>query len=661
MSTLNNTMYESSLGFFKDNFPVLYAKMKDYKPQAELVFDENGDPDIIFQGTSFYKQSAVTHAKKQLKKYSANPTRVSMAPLSVDSIDKDSSPALKNVFERADKAGITFGKTQTTLTAYHVVSLGFGLGQHIEGLIEITQCRNLILVEPNFEFLYQSLFVFDWRKFGDTCRANMRWFHILTDRNPDKTLNDLRVIYMRYGPPFFDGMTVYEHYTNPLFEPLKHFFENEADMLYSGLGYFDDELNMLGNTYGVLSSGKEYIIDWSRENPGFPVFIIGSGPSLDDASEFILKNQDRAIIVSCGTSLGACLRLGVKPDFHIEMERGQAQVDLPTALQKDGYDLDDIWLIGSTTLLPGIKDIFKKRAFFFRQPLSSYPQFSGLPNQCLRYPSPSVTNSGLSFAQDVGFKEFYFFGLDLGFKDPNCHHSSATSYQWAWTELYDRTFSGNFGGSVLSNHFYGWIRDGLEGAIRDLSYGIKYFNCSDGAKIDHVIPLLAECVSLPEPKKSKQQAVLDITSRFTAYSRKLFESHWDNGALAQKVQALVDDLIRAIEDHPNMFDKKYAQEIMIILDLMEFTKADRMLVQGTVMQAVMALEYYLDRVEDEARHEDFAEIVREELIACIQRLAVVATEEIAILTATGRLGERYDAAVIENDPTYKPTPTVVDE
>jgi len=647
MSIPDDAMFESNLNFFKEHFPALYLEMQDYEPQAELVLEDKNGPDIIFQGTAFYKQSAHNHAKKQLEKFAKDPSRIFMGTVTKDTIDIDARPVLENMLERASEAGITFGEQQTTLTSYHVVSLGFGLGQHIDGLLDITRCRNLIIVEPNFEFLYQSLFLFDWQKFGASCRKENRWFHLLTDRSPVSNLNNIRLIYRQYGPSSFDGMVVYEHYTNPTFEPLKKFFTNDADMMFSGLGYFDDELNMIGNTHGVLSSGEELVMDWSTVNPGLPVFIIGSGPSLDEAADFLVKNQDRAIIVSCGTALAACLRMGVKPDFQIEMERGQAQIDLPSELQDEGFDLDDIWLIGSTTLLPGVKDVYKKRAFFFRQMLSSYPVFSGAPNQCVRYPSPSVTNSGLSFAQDVGFREFYFFGVDLGFKDPDCHHSAGTSYTFVWTELHDRTFQGNFGGTILSNHFLSWIRDGFEGAIKGHSTGIKYYNCSDGAEITHVIPKLHACVNLPKPEKTKAQVMEELTSIFEPYTKADFDKMWRDGAVADDVQVLVSALVQAVDDNPNMFDKKFVQEIMIILDPMACVNGAKMLVQGTIMQAVMAVEYYLDRLENTEQQEVLALIAREELTVCFKRLARIAKDELAILTKTGRLGERYDPAVIE--------------
>ena len=645
MKNPDKDLLERNLNFFAEFFPHLHQRLCDFEPQAELEFDGDDDPDIIFQGTSFYKQGARKHAKKQLEKFERDPGRISMSPVTEDTTDKDSKPLLINILARAQDAGITFEAKHTTTSSYHAVSFGFGLGQHIDGLIERTQCRNLIIFEPNLEFLYQSLFVYDWRAFGDTCQAQKRWFHLLTDRNPDTLLNNLRIIYRQFGAVSFDGLTIFEHYTNPIFEPLKKFFREDADLLFTGLGYFEDELHMIGNTYEVLSSGDQLIFNWSTKNPGMPVFIIGSGPSLDQSSKYILENQHKAIIVACGTALGACLRIGIKPNFVVDIERGHAQIKLPQEMGEQ-FGLDDVWLIGSTTLMPSVKDLYKNKAFFFRQPLSCYPVFSGRPNQCVRYPSPSVSNAGLSFAQDVGFREFYFFGVDLGFKDADNHHSSATSYYIPWTELHDRTFPGNYGGTILSNHFYSWIRDGFKGAIAAHSFGFKYYNCSDGAAMDEVIPMLPECISIPEPTKSKQQVVEEITSNFTLYSRDIFDNHWRDGAIITEAQALADNLIGCVEDHPDLYDKKYVQEIMMIVDPMNSNNGAKMVVRGTVMQAILAAEYYLDRVGQDDQREAFAAIVRDEMTSLIQRLADTMAEEFTILTKTGRLGDRYEVGLV---------------
>lgn len=646
MIAKDQDIFERNLQFFADFFPVLHGRLLEHAPLAELIYDSEGDPDVQFKGVAFYGQGAGKHARKQLARFQGRDNRIALSAIHSGTVDKDAGETLVNVLRRATSQGITFNQLHTTDVSFHTICLGFGLGQYIEEFLERNRCRNLIIIEPNIEFLYQSLHVFDWQKFGKDCLSRDRKLHLLTHTNPEALLRDFRLIYRQYGAAFIDGLTIYEHYQNPSFEPLKAFLRNHGDLLFSGLGFFEDELNMIGNTYGVLSSGEEYVFRWSDKDPGLPVFVVGTGPSLDTALDVIRENQHKAIIVSCGTSLGVMLRNGIKPDFHMELERGQAQIDLPRKLVKRSkVSLDDIWLVGSTTLLPGIKDVFKKRVFFFRQQLSSYPVFSGKPYQCIRYPSPSVTNVGLSFAQDVGFREFYFFGLDLGFKDARHHHASSASYG-SYHHDHDRTLKGNFGGEMLSNHFYSWIRDGFETAIANISSGFRYYNCSDGGLIKGAIPKLPECVNIAEPKRPKADVVAEIASAFTPYTKEIFDSYWQSGGLIREAKVLTQRLVEAVEENQDLYDKKYVQKISAILDLMNHGNGAKMVLRGTVFQCLLAVEYYLDRIEQADRRDQFAGIVREELISSFNRLNKILAEELTILSETGRLGARFDPGLI---------------
>ena len=84
----------------------------------------------------------------------------------------------------------------------------------------------------------------------------------------------------------------------------------------------------------------------------------------------------------------------------------------------------------------------------------------------------------------------------------------------------------------------------------------------------------------------------------------------------------------------------------MIVDPMNSNNGAKMVVRGTVMQAVLAAEYYLDRVGQGDQREAFAAIVRDEMTSLIQRLADTMDEEFTILTKTGRLGDRYEVGLV---------------
>ena len=49
--------------------------------------------------------------------------------------------------------------------------------------------------------------------------------------------------------------------------------------------------------------------------------LFGNGPSLDGLVDTLRNNLQGAVIFSCGSTTGTLCKLGIIPDFHVEMER----------------------------------------------------------------------------------------------------------------------------------------------------------------------------------------------------------------------------------------------------------------------------------------------------------------------------------------------------
>lgn len=638
-------LFERNLDFFKDLNPALHERLINFKPLSTLVFDDENDPDIHFQGMDFYGLGAKKYVERQLQKFWYDPSVITLAPISSSSVDSEGGAVLYNMLKHAQGQGITFNESRTTHQAFHLVVLGVGLGQHIEPLIEEVWPRNLILIEPNFEFLYQSLFVMDWQEvFGGIIEDGGN-VHLLTDSDTEILITELRRIYTKFGQACFDGLTAYTHYSNPAFDAVVAFLATEGDILFSGLGFFEDELNMIANTYNNLKSGQEKVFYANLTPKEFPVFVVGSGPSLDGALETIKTNAHKAIVISCGTGLLPLLRSGVKPDFHIELERSKFQMEIPAVVAQE-FDLSDICLVGTTTLVPGVKSVFDKRIFYFRHMLSSFPAFSGDTYNCLRFPSPTVGNAGTSFAQDSGFRKIYLFGIDLGFVDPDAHHSSHTVYhqkgeKYEFTDAqWDRTVRGNFGGSVKSTHVLQWSRDTLEVSMAQSSLGHIYYNCSDGALIEGAVPLLPEFVELPDPPEAKETFVERIIGGFPVYSRENFDAHWQDGQIIKSMREVGDQVIEAIRSNSDLNSKKYISEVFKIVKPLVFEQPELMVLRGALFQVLLVGEYYLDRIEQADKKAEFMNYLCDEYCRAVDSMCEETAVEFTSLEKTGKLLNR---------------------
>jgi len=638
-------LFEKNLGFFQKINPVLAERLSSHEVLSTLVFDDESDPDVLFQDMKLYGQGAKKHAAQQIEAFWQKPGVIELTRSSVVETDSEGSKLFESLSQFADDNAITFGANRTTRTAFHLIVLGIGLGQHMEALLEDVQPRNLIVVEPNFEFLYQSLFTFDWSDVVGPIIEDGGAIHLLTDSDSNVLISEVRRIYTEYGRASIDGLTVYRHYEKPTFDAVERFLTTEGDKLFSGLGFFEDEINMIANTYNNLKGGREKVFYAHSEQQDFPAFVVGSGPSLDGSIEVIKANKDKAVIVSCGTALLPLLRAGITPDFHVELERSKYQMEIPHAVAQE-FDLSGVCLIGSTTLVPGVREVFEKRVFYFRHLLSSFPAFSGELRNCLRYPSPTVGNTGVSFAQDIGFRQTYFFGMDLGFVDPDAHHSVNSVYLESdgkhnfGASIWDRTVRGNFGGEVKSTYVLQWARDTLEVSMNNVGLGRIFYNCSDGSLIEGAVPLLPEFVDLPEPSELKKVCVERIINGFSTYSDAEFNAHWQNGKVIQDVRDIGDRMIESIEKNPDLSTKKFLSELMKVARPLDYDDSATSLMRGSIYLLLVVGEYHIDRVVLGDKKDEFAAFVRGEYIRLINSMCDEVAVEFSALEKTGALVNR---------------------
>ncbi|MCR4376897.1 MAG: DUF115 domain-containing protein [Rhodospirillales bacterium] len=643
--TGSEDFFEQNLDFFKEINPVLAERLATHEALSTLVFDDDGEPDVVFQGMKLYDKGAKKYAAQQIEAFWKSPGVIRLERESILVTDSEATKLLNGLIQFADDNAITFSEARTTRNAVHLVVFGAGLGQHLKPLLEDVCPRNLFLFEPNFEFLYQSLFTFDWNGVIRPIIEDGGHIHLLTDSEPSILITEVRRIYTEFGRANIDGLTVYRHYENPTFSAVEKFLATQGDKLFSGLGFFEDEINMIANTYNNLKGGEEKVFYAHADLQDFPIFIVGSGPSLDGSIDVIRANQEKAVIVSCGTALLPLLRAGIKPDFHAELERGKYQIEIPQGVAQE-FDLSDIYLLGSTTLLPGVKQVFEKRIFYFRHFLSSFPAFSGELRNCLRYPSPTVGNTGSSFAQDIGFRLVYFFGMDLGFADPDAHHSANSVYRELGgkhnfgTVPWDQIVPGNFGGDVKSTYVMQWARDTLEVSISNSGLGRIFYNCSDGVLIEGAVPLLPEFVDLPEPSERKNVCVSRIIDGFPNYSNADFDAHWQDGKIIQDVRDVGDRMIECIEKNPDLGTKKYISELMKVARATDYDDAATSLMRGSVYLLLVIGEHHLDRVVEDDKKDELVAYVRREYVRLINSMCDEVAVEFSSLEKTGALVNR---------------------
>jgi hypothetical protein len=380
----------------------------------------------------------------------------------------------------------------------HLVCFGLGLGLHLPKLVDALPFRDLVLVDPFPEFLLHSLDVVDWRALAEELarRGGRIWFCIGQDA---QTLTEQVQTALRgHNYIRIDGAYMFQHYeVAPLPEVIRQ-IQERGPILEMAKGFFEDEIRMLTHTVQHhLAGPARLLVDRPPpREPMPPVLVIGSGPSADRSMDHVSRLQcEGAVVISAGTGLGVALNHGVTPDLHCEIENTVTIDEGLTLLAKD-HDLAKITLLASWTVSPRTSAFFPNRIFYFRDSNAGSRLFAS-PDQVIGLSGPTVANLACRAAIAVGVRDIYLFGIDLGSRARDVHHSEKSAYNLAEDEFWksgrgmdglEIEAPGNRGGTVFTSRQFQLTRTGFERLIRAFA-GTNFHNCSDGVRIAGAEPV----------------------------------------------------------------------------------------------------------------------------------------------------------------------------
>ncbi len=433
---------------------------------------------------------------------------------------------------------------------------GSGFGWHLDRLVDDYQMRHLIIVDTDIERLNLSLYFTDWialeQRFLD--RGGI-WISWLFETEPKKLVEKLPVLIYKHWPPYFlQGVGLFfNDYDSAIVRDTWCSLKDDLWKLYRGWGFLDDEL--LGLRHCILNMQKN--IPLCTRKADIPedavAFVIGAGPSFDTLLPLLKQYQDRAVIISCGSAVYALARAGITPDFHVEIER--THVTFVSLLSDSIKDiLREVPFVASSIVDPDAFSLSSKPLMVIKD-LDMGAAVIDFHRQCPVFKTnPTVTNGGLDLVLRLGFKRAYLFGVDLGFRDPNYHHSRGSQYYTGdntepdYQKYIDITHEqhqtglsveGNFGEGILSTEFFIHSRDAMAISIREHSAS-QVFNLNDGALIKGAIPLHPEDLALDTKPESKRVAVDAMMAAFTVdYDR---DAHEKLDFLADQLDAVMADL-----------------------------------------------------------------------------------------------------------------------
>lgn len=536
---LQATLIEN-LTYLKEKLPELYEQFKDYKPSGTgVVLDENGSINLLNNSNYAYEENPKVLAQKQVKKYLNHPvySRYEIKHSRDEDIYFKHQALLKSIYNvrNSQTTGKVIKPTQEARLDF-VCFLGGGLGYQIEELFRQKEVLNVLLFEPNPSAFYALLHCVELKPLVERCVSIGGVFRFCIGGDENVVVNQVYSLLNTQG--FFNVSLIhfFKHYDSQLMTKTVEKLKALGHRWTAGWGFFEDEIIGLRHTLSNLALNFPTIKKsrlYSNPLKHTQVFVVANGPSLDLAIDFLKDHQGDLVIVSCGTALKALLINGIKPDFHVEMERTKELYDWLEAIEKDekiSIQLKDINIIALNTVYYGLLQEFKAARLITKVNDAGGELVRAFDKDCIYtfplYTNPTVTNTALAVVCEMGFEEVYLVGVDLGFVSETEHHSKHSIY-------YDKDFKykaqiedsmkeelkvkGNFKDLVSSTFHFDNSRGNIESLIK-MHKKVKFYNTSNGAFIRNTKPRRITDLAPPNKLANKSHKIEKLLTTSSSLS-----------------------------------------------------------------------------------------------------------------------------------------------
>ena len=637
MSPLTDSVKEQLVAFFNTNMraferflPDIYNKFKDYRPKESVSFvqsDLTGEVNLkLTNGSTLYPHEVMSFCQSEVQSflrrevnyynYAREHDKYGLFHYKYDTELFDSTPYLQN-----HRGIIPEHKGKLAFC----VMYGIGLGYHIPELLSKVEIANLIIAEQSEDLFYSSLYTINWATVLEFINEQGMGFNLSIGTDKKDLLSDIHEFSNKYGRFLVRGYCDYTHGTGQHNSLLRDYIQDNILRVQLSLGYLDDRLFGISHAAHVLSRPCRLL---KRVETGqsidYPVFIIGSGPSLDKDLDFIAKNQDRVIIFACGSAIEILYRRGIVPDFFVTTERTY-ELSVPLGMFDTDF-LQKVSLISSEVVHPAITALFKEHIICLKNDESIYylllqdRKYDDLIYawESLHLINPLVANCALSATLALGFKDIYLFGVDNGVGScayENTHAKSSGLYALnlkkkdgsaadATADL-DLKLEGNFGSQVKSNALF--VQSAcnmsilMEHYIKKQQRDFCVYNCSDGLKIDGTQPLHSADLKLQSAmdKALIKKALLEHTFVYNITHDEI-KALVDNARFAQITDSItsllmtdkcsINEVIRCMQD--------ISYYLYQMLNTKECFYAA--MIEGSIQIFFVQAQYLLYTIEDES-------------------------------------------------------------
>lgn len=261
----------------------------------------------------------IRNRERDLQKYSLVATRSGLHNLEIN--HGSTASLMYSRYNPWNEAEIWAEKSRESIgDSQHIFIYGFGLGYHVEQLIDKYPDRYIHILEPEVDIMLAALESRDLSKIFK--HGNIGVFAIGKDELTSMLfVNNLttqlfKSFHSVYSPYYLSNYSEEISKVNTLFRA--SVISERTN--HSTMKLFKNEWpeNILLNLKHLLNTRSLDSLKGKLNE--YPAIVVGSGPSLNTDIDYLRKYQDKAIIFAAGSSIQALLNQGVRPHIVVSID-----------------------------------------------------------------------------------------------------------------------------------------------------------------------------------------------------------------------------------------------------------------------------------------------------------------------------------------------------
>lgn len=506
-----NERFARNVACFEKYYPDIASEIKSFETREDfcLHVTTTGHGNFVPKGVSapIYSDDPIQQTREQIEAQTQNPVYSLTDYTGYPQDDSDT-----RIHSQYMTKLTRFMCTVNSKGAEKIKSLpssfptaiifGLGLGYHIPLLLERTKFDYLFVIEPEFEQFFASLFCIDWNSIIQSIdeEGNCLFFHLGAEHS--SFIKDVENIADDIGAFSLVRSFCYQHTPGIEVNNLIKKWSSDYFRFQFGHGFYNDAVTGFAHSVHHINNQIPVLTKQTKcLDSKTPVFIVGNGPSLDEAEEFIKRNHNNAIIVAAGTAIASLHKKGIPADFHVLVERPLLNYEIfGDILGSEEYK--KVNLLGLNMIYPdtnaryqwsGIAVKGSEAGTCMMDLVALQTMGQTLPK--IPYCNPLVANTALSYFLYMGFRNIYLFGVDNGSTLDGAHHSKDSIYKlkndddtdgYMSLPISGHTLPGNLGGTVVSNDLFMVAHSQLEKLVMYYQ-ALDIVNVGGGAKIKNTI------------------------------------------------------------------------------------------------------------------------------------------------------------------------------